>query len=404
MQKPERISWRDTNLALIGSDLDHKVKAAAAEGEEAWDGIRTKEGLHVWRIEKFLVKAWPVKQYGQFHRGDSYIIMNTYGTDPSNLSYDIHIWIGSESSQDEYGTAAYKMVEADDYLGGMAVQHRQVEGQEAPEFCQYFENGLQYLQGGIETGFTHVGEPSKEKPLFFKFRRRDNEKKTGELVQVPMSCSSMDSDSAFILYADKSSVWAWHGKDCPPMEKIAATNQGDKLCTLATVTVLAQGDGDDEETEFWNYLDGSGSSESDSGEKSRSIGGATITTKSSSSSSSRSFKDYKPKLFVVDSDPTKELTPVGLGKLIQKVATLKLGSSGGGKFLNRGLLDDSDVFLLDVGSKIFVWIGTAADSGEKLAALGAVDRYADLEPRAKEVPVTVLKAGQERSGFMSYFK
>merc|ERR1712194_865355 len=131
---------------------------------------------------------------------------------------------------------------------------------------------------------------------------------------------------------------------------------GDKLCTLATVTVLAQGDGDDEETEFWNYLDGSGSSESDSGEKSRSIGGATSTTKSSSSSSSsRSFKDYKPKLFVVDSDPTKELTPVGLGKLIQKVATLKLGSSGGGKFLSRGLLDDSDVFLLDVGSKIFVW-------------------------------------------------
>jgi len=404
MQKPERISWRDTNLALIGSDLDHKVKAAAAEGEDAWDGIGTKAGLHVWRIEKFVVKAWPVKQYGQFHRGDSYIIMKSYGTDPSKLCHDLHIWIGSESSQDEYGTAAYKMVEADEYLGGAAVQHRQLEGKEDPEFCQYFDNDLQYLQGGIETGFTHVGdEPSKEKPLFFKFRRRENNKKTGELVQVPLSCSSMDSDSAFILYADKSSVWAWHGKDCPPMEKIAATHQGDKLCTLATVTVLAQGDGDDEETEFWNYLDGSGSSESGSGEKSRSIGSATSSTKASSSSS-RSFKDYKPKLFLVDSDPTKELTQVGLGKLLQKAATLKLGSRGGGTFLNRGSLDDNDVFLLDVGSKIFVWIGKAADSGEKVAALGAADRYAEIEPRAKDVPVTVLKAGQERSGFMSYFK
>jgi len=91
--------------------------------------------------------------------------------------------------------------------------------------------------------------------------------------------------------------------------------------------------------------------------------------------------------------------------LIQKAATLKLSSgSGSGSFLNRGSLDDSNVFLLDAGWKIFVWIGKAADSGEKVAALGAADRYAEMEPRAKEVPVTVLKAGQERNGFMSYFK
>jgi hypothetical protein len=45
--------------------------------------------------------------------------MNTYKKGTSEaLSHDIYIWIGSESTQDEYGTAAYKMVEADDYLGG----------------------------------------------------------------------------------------------------------------------------------------------------------------------------------------------------------------------------------------------------------------------------------------------
>lgn len=38
--------------------------------------------------------------------------------------------IGSESSQDEYGTAAYKMVESDDYVGGAAIQHREVQGNE----------------------------------------------------------------------------------------------------------------------------------------------------------------------------------------------------------------------------------------------------------------------------------
>jgi len=393
MQKPGRISWRDTNLALIGSELDHKVKAAAAEGEEAWDGIGKKVGIYVWRVEKFLIKPWPKNQYGQFFRGDSYIILNSFGSDPNNLQHDIHIWIGSESTQDEYGTAAYKMVEADDYLGGAAVQHRQIEGKEASEFVDYFDH-LEYLDGGIETGFNKV-EPTKEKPLFFKFRVRENTKK-GELVQVPLSTSSMDSGSGFILFADKGTVWAWHGKDFKIMEKIACTHQGEKLCTLGTVTVLAQGDGDDEETEFWDYLKGGSSSGSSGGDKSRSIGGAT------KSRDVGLLKEYKPKLFLVDSDPTKELKQVGFGELIKRAASLKLG--GGGGFLNRSSLDDSNVFLLDTGWKIFIWVGKAADSGEKVAALGAADQYAEMEPRARELPVTVLKAGQERSGFMSYFK
>ena len=155
---------------------------------------------------KFLTKLTPT---GQFFKGDSYIILHSDGSDPNNLTHDIHIWIGSESSQDEYGTAAYKMVEADDYLGGAAVQNRQVEGREADDFVDLFSY-LEYLEGGMDSGFTRV-EPTKEKPLFYKFRPRGKQK--GELIQVPMSASSMDSESGFILYADKSTVWVWHGKD-----------------------------------------------------------------------------------------------------------------------------------------------------------------------------------------------
>ena len=146
---------------------------------------------------------------GQFFKGDSYIVLQSSGSDPSNLQHDLHIWIGSESTQDEYGTAAYKMVEADDYLGGAAVQHRQVEGREAGEFLECFDD-FEYLEGGIDSGFNRV-EPTKEKPMFFKYKPRGKNK--GELVQIPMAASSMDSQSGFILYADKATVWVWHGED-----------------------------------------------------------------------------------------------------------------------------------------------------------------------------------------------
>jgi hypothetical protein len=133
MAKPERIGWKDSNLALIGSDLDHKVKAASAAGEHSWDGLGQKALIKIWRIEQFNVVAWPDKKMGKLHSGDSYIVLNSYKEEGSNaLLHDIHIWIGNDSSQDEYGTAAYKMVELDEFLGGSPVQHREVQGKESP--------------------------------------------------------------------------------------------------------------------------------------------------------------------------------------------------------------------------------------------------------------------------------
>jgi gelsolin len=136
-----RIPWKESNLALIGSELDHKIKQAAAQGEPQWEnsGLGESAGVRVWRVEDFRVVPWPEEKHGQFHQGDSYVVVNSYKKNANTeaLAHDVHIWIGKESSQDEYGTAAYKMVEADDYLSGAAVQHREVQGHESPVSLLY---------------------------------------------------------------------------------------------------------------------------------------------------------------------------------------------------------------------------------------------------------------------------
>lgn len=104
-----KISWKESNLSLIGSDLDKKIKEAAAAGEEAWQGIGDEPGVKVWRVEQFKIVPWPEDDYGCFYTGDSYIVLNSYLIE-DKLYRDLYIWIGSESSQDEYGTAAYKVI------------------------------------------------------------------------------------------------------------------------------------------------------------------------------------------------------------------------------------------------------------------------------------------------------
>lgn len=75
----------------VGTDLDHKIKAAAADGEAQWDGLGEATGLKIWRIEQFKVVPWPEFQYGSFHTGDSYVVLNSYQKDGSDaILHDIH--------------------------------------------------------------------------------------------------------------------------------------------------------------------------------------------------------------------------------------------------------------------------------------------------------------------------
>ncbi|XP_020894746.1 gelsolin-like protein 1, partial [Exaiptasia diaphana] len=216
--KQKKYDWKDSNLAFFGSDLERNIKKESAGTEPAWEGAGQKPGLQIWRIVNFKVEHWPKEQYGKFFNGDSYIILNTY-KDPNGdeLLYDVHFWIGAQSTQDEYGTAAYKTVELDTLLDDKPVQHRQVQGFETDLFKSYFKR-IQILHGGAESGFKAVGPEKYNTRLLEVKIETINGKKKEMVCEKPMKKSSMNNGDVYII--DKGlHIIMWCGQDASPFER-----------------------------------------------------------------------------------------------------------------------------------------------------------------------------------------
>lgn len=156
------------------------------------------------------------------------------------LSHDIHIWIGSESTQDEYGTAAYKMVELDEHLERVAVQHREVESKESTLFLSYFKNKVTYLNGGIDAGFSHV-EPTEADPHLYRIKGT-MKNKTLRMTQVQVRRDSLNCGDVFILVCGTERVWMWVGESANQDEKSKGMEIAREFCTKGNVVVLEQGE------------------------------------------------------------------------------------------------------------------------------------------------------------------
>jgi gelsolin len=364
MLKQTKYNLADTNIANLGSDLEKKVREAAAKTEPAWKNAGKAPGLQIWRIEKFNVKSWPQNAYGSFYTGDSYIVLNTYQKEAKFL-YDVHFWLGDQTTQDEAGTAAYKTVELDDLLGGAPVQHREVQGSESGLFLSYFKTPIIIMEGGIESGFRNV-KPEEYKPRLLQLKG----KKRVRVTQVPLSASSLNSGDVFILDGG-SNIYQWNGSGAGVLEKSKGMQVSEGLESdrkgKARVTVLSE---NDEEPAFWEALGGKGAvkSAAEGGDDNEAPYGVRKLFKLSDASGTLSFEE------VASADNVK-----------------------------RTLLQSDDVFVLDNGTEVFAWVGKGASASEKKNALSFAADYVAKNNLPPYTPVSRVVEGAENSTFKNSF-
>lgn len=361
MQKPKAYDWQDSNMALFGSKEDRDTKKAAAETEEAWKGCGQKVGIEIWRINKFKVEKWPAEAYGSFFNGDSYIILNTYKEPEQDaLLYDLHFWIGKYSTQDEYGTAAYKTVELDTLLDDKPVQHREVMNNESNLFKSYFPS-ITLLEGGADTGFKRVTKQDL-KPTLLHFH---GDKKKIYSQERPLNLKNLDSSDVFILET-ADMIYQWNGKSCNKDEKFHAVrfcqDLRQKRHGKVKCETLDEGDFEDDHI-FYTF-----------------------------------FSDDNP---VVEPEKAFEKSTVKkLLRLSDASGTMEMTEVATGADINPGKFDTNDIFILDKPDACYVWLGKGASDEEKRQWPTYSHKYlAETGDICKSI--SAVKEGREPKGFFN---
>jgi len=319
------------------------------------------------------VKQWPKDQYGKFHSGDSYIVLHTYKKHEKTdaLAWDIHFWLGTYTTQDEAGTAAYKTVELDDFLGGDPVQHREVQNYESELFMSYFKN-LQYLEGGVESGFKHVG-PKEYPPRLYHVKGKKNVR----MVQVEMKRSSLNSGDVFILDAGLT-IYQWQGRKSGPTERMKAgqvcRTLDDERGGKPIVIVMDEGYSDtgSDCKEFWAFLGGEGEIAPPA------AGGDDLEFEKKTGQTRRLFK-------LSDQSGKMEFEEISQGRV------------------TRRMLNSADVFIFDTGAHVYAWIGKGASVDEKGKSMKYAQEYLTKYNRPVYLPISRILEGAENKLFEQSF-
>uniref|UniRef100_A0A6T6X7U1 Gelsolin-like domain-containing protein n=1 Tax=Amorphochlora amoebiformis TaxID=1561963 RepID=A0A6T6X7U1_9EUKA len=374
------IKIEDSNMAMFGGK-EHKDWAFdKASLEKNYKGAGDKgPGIQIWRVKnmkrtdtsgpKFGIVKVDEKEHGTFYSGDSYIVLETYMKE-SKKCFNLFFWLGRESSQDEIGVAAYKAVELDDLLGDAPVQYRELDGFESSHFLKLFKKSLNILKGGFESGFTKV-KPEEYKPRLLHLKGA--KKSTIVVREVDCKRDSLNEGDSFILDAG-AAVYVFNGKSAGIWEKTRATQVSNGIIggpgrgksKREYVTSEEKG-----VESFWKALGGYGS-----------VPAEIPDEKKDTKSSGPSCND--------------------LWKLSDSTGSLKLTKVSSTP--TKSAVTSDDVFLLNRGNELLVYVGSKVSVQERYGAIGVGINFLKLNKMSDRTPISKCIEGKNDEEFLSLLK
>ncbi|KAJ9557914.1 hypothetical protein OSB04_012528 [Centaurea solstitialis] len=310
--------------------------------DPAFQGAGQKAGIEIWRIENS--KPVPVAEssYGKFYTRDTYIVLKSNATKSGGFRYDIHYWLGKDTSQDEAGTAAIKTGELDGVLGGRSVQYRELQGHETDMFLSYFKPCIMPREREFEEHKNrmficrgkHVVHIKEASPSF-----------------VPCARSSLSHDDIFILDG-KNKIFQFNGYNTSIQDRARALEVVQYIKDnyhLGKCDIAAIEDGqlmaDAEAGEFWGFFGGF----------------APLPRKTNANAAAKSTHAVPTQLFCVKKGKAEHVDA---------------------KSLTKKLLDTHYCYLLDCGGILYVWVGRNTSVKDRTAASGAAEEYLAAQDRA----------------------
>jgi hypothetical protein len=390
-KKPKR--WDET---LVRPNLDYSSIFI--------DDTGSLPGLTVWQIDNFYPVQLEEAFHGHFYMGDAYIVLDTFFNDESELDWRIYFWIGRDASLDKKACSAMHAVNLRNMLGAKGRTIREEQGEESEEFEELFYSNIMYIEGGTASGFYTIEDvvsicccyfhlllllfsyvvvvcllfivfcSLQDDTVYLYSLCGDHQSgKQLHLESVELSGVSLDHQHVFILLGGgNKDIMIWCGGKSRLPERAKARLIAERINKLqykgaAIITSFRAGN---EPDEFWDYFDG---------------GFPDISLKSSPLV--QCTAKHQPIMYRV---------AMGQGYLELPQVPCPNG-------LEKKLLKEHEVFILDCHSDIYVWIGRKSSRLVRAAALRLANELLDMISRPSVATVSRVLEGVESMNFRLWF-
>uniref|UniRef100_A0A336MGA1 CSON014978 protein n=1 Tax=Culicoides sonorensis TaxID=179676 RepID=A0A336MGA1_CULSO len=308
------------------------------------------------------------------YSGNCYIVHYTIGALDSNLSgstsgirHVMYLWCGRNCTNDDRESGEVYLAEMSEHLRNSVVQVKLTEGLESPHFLQIFKGRLIILNGRC-TSHDAVSL-TRRLPSVFMLKVVGNSTFTSKAIQVSNKTPYTPED-CYVLKSSETEVWIWCGQkscgDTREMTKAIGTS------LIGECTLVMEGN---EPDEFLSAI----------GEK-----------------FAKQLKKA-PSLNMTQCLETWDQTRIGFYICTVEQGKVVLSQIMG---FDQQDLQPEHVYLLDIGSMVYVWIGAYATVEDRKNAWCAANTLLTLYTFSRDVntPVAVIKQYQEPITFIGFFE